>query len=355
MIHLRRAVEHLAYRQRKNFFHKAALVLPSLLFHFAAKMRNNFYEWGFLPQKEAPLPVVSIGNIAVGGSGKTPLVLMLAEELSRSFRVGIVSRGYRRRGKQKEPLLLSNGSGPLYSAAEAGDESSLLAERLPGVVIVVGKDRLAGAKCAAEAGAEVVILDDGMQHRRMKRHFEIVSIQGREAEAKFFPLGYLRDEQRRLKEADLVILQGEEGAKMQEKVAYWTKAPCVRVSPLLKKAITYSGKEIALHGLTVALFCGIADPQRFVRSVEQAGAKVVKTFFLADHEKIGEEEIRLFSEKALDWKAQLVLCTEKDWVKIKETKIKTVLPLAYVSLELTIAENEEAWKCMIGRIKESVK
>lgn len=263
--------------------------------------RNKLYDWKIFKAHRVEIPVISVGNVAIGGTGKTPLTLYLAEELSKDRRVAIVSRGYRGEvEREKRPSVISAGDGPLTSWKRSGDEPYLLAKKLPGVIVIAGRDRVAGARLAEEMGAEVVILDDGMQHRRLARDVEIAVDDG-EAR-RLFPRGRLRESRGGLARADLVV--------DPEFIAH-----C----------------EPPLKGKSVGLFCAIGRPERFVRTVETLGAHIVAEKCLPDHDPIDAGALALYATRAKAAGAELLVCTEKDWMKCSG---KLPLPVACVKLQL---------------------
>ena len=318
-------------------------------FRLIVQGRNRLYERGFFSPKSTEVPVISVGNIVAGGTGKTPVTLLLAERLLKDVRVGIVSRGYLSEAeKRKEPLLVSKGAGPLYPPEKCGDEVFLLSSRLPEAIVVAGKDRIKAANMAAAAGAEVVILDDGMQHRRIARDIEIVVVNGHDpyGGGYFLPRGSLRDDPKRLREADLIVINGGEEIE--------NNLPQVVVENRPQKVFFSDGKEIDIAEKScVGVFCGIANPDRFVQAVERMGCKVVETHFVADHRKIGNRELMNFSSRAKERGAELLLCTEKDAVKGLSFS-KSALPIGWVKSGLVIKKNQKGWEELVAKVKKLI-
>lgn len=310
--------------------------LPSLCFRLVVKMRNWLYDVGIFKEIKANLPVVSIGNVVVGGSGKTPFVYMLAKELAPQTKVAILSRGYGGKRK-KEPLLVSFGTGPLVSPKLAGDEPYLLADRLPGVIVVVGKSRLKAAEVAQKAGAELLILDDGMQHRKIARDFEIVVVG--HASKRFLPWGRLRDQPRRIESADLVVFNGAHEE---------TKVLSVRVKRGEPKVIFPGEKPSKLK--QVALFSGIGNPKSFVEVVEGLGLTISLSLTLRDHQKIEEKQLNCLITQAQRTGCDAVLCTEKDYVKIANSKLN--FPVGFVRADFEIADTQDEWAKFLNKIKQ---
>ncbi|MGE3954380.1 MAG: tetraacyldisaccharide 4'-kinase [Parachlamydiales bacterium] len=240
-------------------------------------LRNWAYDAHLLKTHPSPLPTISVGNILIGGSGKTPLVRYIAQHLPG--KVAILTRGYRSRAeKRRRPTLVR----PTDSWEEVGDEPLMLARSLPNALVIVCADRVRGAAFAKELGAERLILDDGFQHRRLSRDLDLVCAPPPEARY-LFPRGPLREPRSSLKRADQVVE--------------------------LTLTASVAGQEI--RGKRVALYCGIARPERFFNTVRDLGAEIVATLSLPDHTAPTLKQIQTLRNTAPD----LLLCTEKDWVK----------------------------------------
>lgn len=336
-------------------FLQAVLVPFSYLYFFAIRLRNMLYDKGFMGRTRCAIPVVSVGNIVVGGTGKTPLVLLLAKTLSSFCRVAILSRGYRSKAEGAfPPLVLSRGAGPLHQAAICGDEAYLLASGVPEAIVIVGKHRKQAAKKAVEEGAQLILVDDGMQHRSLSRDIEIAVINNKNplGGGYFLPRGFLRDDPKRLSKVDLIVVNGKEqsGWSIQNVPTVVTHYQPIAILDLNEKKIDIE------KGTSVALFCGIGEPSRFVETVSQLGLHTVHTHFLADHEGISQKEMIRFVETAKKKGARWVLCTEKDRVKLDPVLQKHLpLPIGWVKCELMIQNNQEAWNKLIERIKILVK
>ncbi|MCH9627673.1 MAG: Tetraacyldisaccharide 4'-kinase [Chlamydiales bacterium] len=313
----------------------------SAIYAFCVKVRHWLYDRKWLHAKHAPLPVVSIGNLVAGGVGKTQVALLLAEALQD---VAILSRGYRGEAeKGKSPFLVSPEQN---SAQRCGDEPWLLASRLPKAHVIVHHNRYLSALEAEKLGARVLLLDDGMQHRSLFRDLEIVVLGGVDpfgGEA-FLPRGFLREDPKRLAQADLVVFVGEPTPRVRERVSALTEAPCVVTQISVKGAYHLDGKKLpSLEGKKVGLFCGIGNPSRFVSSVENLGAVVVASHYLPDHKTMGKKELQTFADLCLQRGAECLLCTEKDKVKLPKYAAASLLPVGWVAVELEITRNRDAW------------
>lgn len=299
----------------------------SWIYGALVKSRNAFYDKR--GGATMPIPVISVGNVVCGGTGKTDIVTLLAQALS--VRVGILSRGVG--GAVKKPFCVY-----AHPAQECGDEPRMLANRLPNVLVVVGKDRIEGARLAIELGAQVLILDDGMQHRRLARDIEIAVVDGDDPfGGNYLPKGILRDDPQRLNQADLVIVSGK-------RVKLPISTPVVHVTSEIEGIFTLDGKRIeTLRGVAVALFCGIGNPLRFLKTMQDMGADVRRHIFVPDHQTIEEKQLEDLFESS---RARYLVCTEKDRVKLTRSQ----LPIVWVKRRLLVDENVKAWHTLLQEI-----
>jgi tetraacyldisaccharide 4'-kinase len=275
----------------------APLALP---FRLASATRRLLYRSGVVKSARLPVPVIVVGNITVGGSGKTPLVLWLAEFLrTHGWHPGIVSRGYR--GRARGPLPVNAGSDP----EQAGDEPVLLARRA-GCPVWVGRDRVAAARAllAAEPQCNVVLADDGLQHYRLARDLEIAVVDGERRFGNGLPLpaGPLREPVSRLAETDAVVWHGAAPSGERQYAmrlvgdGFWNL--------LNPEALAGPG---AFRGRRIHAVAGIGNPQRFFRHLRDLGLEGESLAF-PDHHRYRPEELRFPDGEA-------VLMTEKDAVK----------------------------------------
>lgn len=293
--------------------YKMVMTLPSYLYGTALYGRHLLYKVGVFQQVKLPVPVISIGNVICGGTGKTQLVIALVKQLMESKTVGVVTRGYPvHRG---EPMRVSEA----IDVRVCGDEPKVLAMHLPKAIVVVGKDKVAAAQLAIEHGAELIVLDDGMQHRRLRRDIEIGI---GPSSGSYLPCGRLRDLKSRIKHADLVL--DPEDLEVKSVGVYSLKGEPM---DLPKK---------------VSLFCGIGNPMGFVKTVEGMGCEIVQSLFLADHAKISKSELSQLA-KGVD----AVLCTEKDRVKLTED---LPYPIGWVKSEMKVVGKQDAWTMTLKKI-----
>ncbi|MBP7075023.1 MAG: tetraacyldisaccharide 4'-kinase [Rhabdochlamydiaceae bacterium] len=307
---------------------KKILWLLSLLYQAGIRLRHRAYKLRLLSPKKVPAVVVSVGNIVAGGAGKTPLVHFLACELAKENKVAILSRGYHSEAEDQNILVE-----PSMTAAQVGDEPLWLARKLPTVQVWVGSDRVVSAQKAIENGAEILLMDDGFQHLRLHRDFDVVVVSGDApySNGYFLPRGFLRDLPSRLNSASLIATMGTKPLDLA--------APQV----VFERTTTAD-----LMGKKVALFCAIGNPERFLKQVQAAGAHITVSFMKPDHAPFTIQELEELAQKS---KADCLVCTEKDFVKLPENS----LPIIAVSLELSIRDGEEVWKQFINQIKSQVQ
>ncbi len=283
----------------------AVLLLPlAMVFALTVNLRRLAYRRGLLASVKLPIPMVVIGNITAGGSGKTPLVLYLARELSaRGWRPGIVSRGYG--GSAQDVQAVS----PASAAGLVGDEPLLLARRA-GCPVFIGRDRVAASQAllSAHPGCNVLLADDGLQHKHLARDIEIVVIDERGiGNGLPLPAGPLRECPARIAEADALVLNGEasvpEAARPRQ--VFNMHLAGDRFSNLHDPQRTCSVAD--LHGLRLHALAGIGNPLRFFQQLERMGLQAVPHAF-PDHHDYQPSDLAFAGADAL-------LMTEKDAVK----------------------------------------
>lgn len=338
------------------------LLLFSWVYKLIALSRNWAYDHGWFRRYCPPVPlVISVGNIVVGGTGKTPVTMMLAKEFYGGFPLAILSRGYRSQAeKLSQPVCLCNGKGVLYPPSFCGDEPYLLAKNLPHAYIFVGRNRHKSSIMAAKAGVKVILLDDGMQHRQLSRDLDIVVMDIKDlfGQGYYLPRGFMREGPDSLARAHLVLLNHVESHEQfvaaKDEVAKYTHAPVVGTRLIVRDVIDFKGDKIeSLLNKKVGVFCGIARPEYFVQTIEAEGATVVGEYFVSDHRDFDHVRLEIFAKQCLEQGAELLICTEKDRVKFTEPLLVS-LPLAWLQIELSIVEEGEAWTTFINKAKNDV-
>ncbi len=342
---------------------RALLLICSWKYGVAVRARRFLYT--HLPglQRRVLAHVVSVGNITVGGSGKTPLVEMYAKLwLAKGKRVAIVSRGYgkSRSSRQESSLsptlrpphdvrLVSDGSGHTYlSPDQAGDEPSLLAQRVPAAVVLVSRNRYEASRFVVQQlGAEVIVLDDAFQHLRLHRDEDIVAVDARNSfgNGHLLPRGTLREPPTSLRRATRIlvtkVLPGNAGTEAQRALAQ-IRAVAPQVPASLTRyvpthlAVHPSGERMpldVLKGKKVLALCGIADPFFFEQTVEHLGAHIVRARHFPDHYQYTPADLASIDKDAVQHDADLILTTEKDMVRLPK-EVSTERPLYAVAVEI---------------------
>jgi tetraacyldisaccharide 4'-kinase len=303
---------------------RAPLRVCSLGFGAGVAVRNALYDRGTLSAARAGARVLSVGNLNVGGAGKTQVVIWLANALgARGEQVAVLSRGYGRRSGE-----VLSFRGPNAPPAEvAGDEPVLLAQRCPQATVLVGGDRRILAAQAVSAGASVLVLDDGMQHRRLARDEEIVVVDEAVGlgNGALLPAGPLREPASALRRASLLWLRVTDGPAKVVPFA----GPTVRARHAAVEVLGPGGERApveALRGQRVHLFSALARPASFRRAVEACGARIVGETTAPDHHRWQSDELAQ-ALRAAQSEAAWLLTTEKDRVKLPPDAAVWVLRL----------------------------
>lgn len=346
------------------FFIKAVLLPLSWIYGVITKWRNEMYKKGVMRRYTPPVPlVISVGNIVAGGTGKTPVTLLLANAFYERFTIAVLTRGYRSKAeKLDQPVVLCEGQGPQFPASYCGDESYLFAQRFPKAIVIVGGNRRKASFLAARAGAQAIILDDGMQHLRLVRDFDVVVMDVKDpfGQGYFLPRGFLREDIGALGRADLLILNHitnhERFLDVKEQVSSYTTAPIVGSLCQVNGICNLKGEEVRLSEKekVVGMFCAIAHPEYFRNTLEEEGFQVVDEYILADHEAFDEKKLEQFAQLCLKKGANYLVCTEKDCVKL-DTLLQPVLPIIWIRLELEIVAGKEEWNYFLQKAEAKIK
>lgn len=318
---------------------KGGLWMATLPVEAVTRLRNLFYDIGVLPSLRPPVPVISFGNLTVGGTGKTPAAIWCARYLiERGMKPGIASRGY-------DPEGAGDGG--------ANDEAQLLAEVLPDVPHVWNADRaVAAAELVKEHSVNVIILDDGFQHRRIHRavNFLLVDALNPWGYGYMLPRGLLREPVSSLKRATCVIVthanlvSADELVKIRKRV--WDIEEAVKLAEAVHRPealVTASGERIEpehLKGKRVFAFCGIGSPHSFVVTLSNLGAEVVGIRTFRDHHAYTDDEIDGAFAEAAARRAEYLVTTQKDRVKIGWRE-GTKVPLVELEVAFDIVRGRE--------------
>jgi tetraacyldisaccharide 4'-kinase len=304
------------------------LRLAELPFRAAAALRGALYDAGVLRAARAGAPVISIGNLAVGGAGKTPAAIAVARRLlARGRRPAVLSRGYG--ATRSDPRIVSDGARVLLGAAEGGDEPVLVARRLPGVAVLCGPRRAVLAGTAVERlGADALLLDDGFQHRALARDLDVVVLDAANpfGNGRLLPAGPNREPRAALRRAGLVWLSRADQAgeaslaplRALARAATGREAVESRHAPVdvVDGTLARSLGRDALRGRRVLLLAGIARPAGFRRTVADLGGEVGAEALFPDHHRFAAGELDGALRAAAAARCDLVVTTEKDAVRL---------------------------------------
>jgi tetraacyldisaccharide 4'-kinase len=321
----------------------------SFLYRLATDSRNWLYDRGLFASFRVPAKVVSVGNITVGGTGKTPLVVTLARFYAgQGQRVAVVSRGYGRKGK--DTRVVSDGNKVLSDPDVTGDEPLLLARHLIGVPILVGADRVAASREAVRLfKSTLILLDDGFQHRRLKRDLDVVTLRREDPFGNGFllPAGPLRESPKSLKRADVAVLTGADGSPDstdRRRIQQLKPGKIIEAYFRTRNWKRFSDDESfptkTFDGKTVFAFSGIGNPKSFEKSLKGTGVKIAGHRVFRDHHRFTAGEWRQIGENAEALGAVAVVTTEKDAVRSRLLWEASV-PLYYLTVEIEVAGGNE--------------
>jgi tetraacyldisaccharide 4'-kinase len=307
--------------------------LLSVIYGGVVGARNAFYDRRWVRSRSLQGPVISVGNLSTGGSGKTPFVILLGELLkARGIGFDVLSRGYGR--ATRGVLQVAPGGMP----RDFGDEPLLIARRLQ-TSVVVGEDRYeAGRFAESRFGPQVHLLDDGFQHRRLARDFDIVLVTPEDARDRLLPGGHLREPVRSLQRADVVVL---------------TNGASAESFPLEGKTVWKVRRGIVAQNVSPrpVVFCGIARPQNFLLQLRAAGIDPVAEAFYRDHHAYTEKDVHDLLHLQQRTEAGGFVTTEKDAVNLGGY-LAALVPLAVVPVKMELADAANAVDTMLRVIEE---
>lgn len=341
----------------------------------AVSLRRSLYEKGLLPRYRLPCFVISVGNITVGGTGKTPMVMRIANLLTNhGFRVAVLSRGYGG-GAETAGTIVSDGNGMIREARLAGDEPALIGRSCPGVPVLAGKNRIDSGKLACERfHPDCIVLDDGFQHLALDRDVDLVLLDARHptGNGHLLPRGPLREPLAALRSADAFVLTRNGPAS---DIAMPTLDISLLGKPFFRsnhreviRGLVHPGQAIdslpvagesdsnlgRISGRRVYRFSGIADNTRVDASIEKIGAIIVGKMDFRDHHFYDDPEIASIEAEARRCHAEMLLTTEKDAVRLMGWAAFSI-PLGIVGIVLEMIPEDrlafETWLLNLARAK----
>ena len=352
-------------------------LLYCLSFVFACIVRLRFYMYNKRILRDAPLGclVVVVGNLTVGGTGKTPIVEKFAKSLAdRGRKVAILSRGYKSKsdsllnkivrwfthGESPKPRVVSDGKTVLLDSSVAGDEPYMLARNLPGVVVIVDKNRVrAGHYAITEFGVDTLILDDGFQYLPLRGQLQLLLVDKTNpfGNKHLLPRGILREPVSHLNRASYIFLtksNGEDDFELEQTIREYNKtAEIIECSHSLRYLVEFESNQrhelSYLKDKKIACFSAIAAPDSFERFLRELGGNLVMKKRFLDHHRFSEAELDYVFTKAKEAGAEFIVTTEKDSVRI-DSKYKSVIPLFYTKLEIDILSGTEDFNKAVERI-----
>lgn len=336
-----------------------------LLYGGAIRARTALYRKGWLASHELGAPVISVGNITTGGTGKTPVVAWVAQALAQEgLRVCILTRGYGRTDESKL-VTVSDGQVILAQAAEGGDEPRLLAEMLQGKAAVISdRNRVAAARWAREnLKSEVFVLDDGFQHLQVRRALDIVTVDATNpwGGGALLPQGRLREPPGSLSRASLIVITRSEQAAELNSLKRELEALSGRKNVFISRTRTRAVRPLAHNqeagsnspasSYKVAAFCALGNARAFFNHLKRSGFDLTYTRAFADHHVYSSADIKRVASEARERGAEALLTTAKDAVKLRSFEFE--LPCFVVEIEIEIEDErslrEKLRQAAIGR------
>ncbi len=333
----------------------------SLGYGAATSVRNWLFDTGLCKVKRFPVPVISVGNLTAGGTGKTPVTIALVKELQALYPDGVmavVSRGYGRSSKGVK--VVADTRHVVLDATRGGDEPVLIARRLPGTPVIVAEKRATGVKLAhALFKPRVVVLDDAFQHRMVARDLDVVLLDPSipKWHWRWLPSGRLRESPNGLERAGLIVLRDRVGPERSRALMRWlrryTQAPVLQgmLAPMDLRELgdgvngeTATIPLLSLLGQRVVMGSGIASPGRFERTLEELGADVVGRIDWSDHATVTEIRVEGLLELARNREAQRVVITEKDAVKWPSSHRRCDPPVTVLRMQWAWTRGEDLLK-----------
>lgn len=356
---------------------RAVLFLLSRAYRGIVQARLSLYRERIFRQHLPGCLVISIGNLTVGGTGKTPVVEVFAKNLAaRGRKVAILSRGYRSKSqpflqklkcrllhpdREPPPRIVSDGKQLLLDSARAGDEPYMLASNLPEVSVVVDKDRVKSCKYATRhLGCDTLILDDGFQYLRLKPRLNILLVDSTNPfhNHHLLPRGFLREPVKNVRRANYIFLTKSNGGSHIRHLKRFISRhnpraeiiECTHKPQYLENVYTGERRPLdLLHGRRIAAVSGIAVPESFEKFLRELGAELTYHERYVDHHRYRQQEIIDFLNASVQHGAEIALTTEKDAVRFPKL-LRVDIPVYFLRVEIDILSGRETFNDCITRI-----
>ena len=338
---------------------RSLLAVAAIGYSLVVRLRNLLYSKGLLKVHHVDASVLCVGNITVGGTGKTPLVVWLCNLITQNpklktqnYKSAILTRGYKARTQENKDFK---------------DEIAILAESCPEAEVIVNPDRFAGATEAIDKyAAKVLIMDDGFQHRRLARDLDIAAIDATQpfGYGKMLPAGLLREPVSSLNRAGAVVITRCDQVTEAQLSELEQKLRAINPGMIIARSIhkpvyakSTKNKEISIEDLKrkkVFAFCGIGNPDAFLNTIKNLGAELAGSKVYDDHYHYTDACLTEISEQAKELGADLILTTQKDWTKVVSTfksqisNFKSPLPFAYLAIEIKFLAGEDKLTALIN-------
>src|SRR6266481_6221085 len=352
---------------------RGILYALSFAYDRVVQLRLYFYRKRILRERALGVLVISVGNLTVGGTGKTPIVEKIARALQTGGRrVAILSRGYKSMPRKRSllnrlynrnpdpPRIVSDGASLLLDSSTAGDEPYMLAHNLKNVIVLVDKDRVKSGLLAIDKWkVDTLLLDDGLQYLHLKHRLDIVLVdrQAPFGNEHLLPRGTLREPPRNLRRASYIFItkcNGESNSGLIQRIRQHNRTAeiieCTH-QPLYLKHV-YREERLPLDylkGLYIGSLCGIAAPESFEEGLRKLGAKIELSRHFADHHRYAEKELTSFLQRCVRRDVSAVITTEKDAVRFPVLGNLEV-PIYFLRVEIEILNGQETWEQCVQRI-----
>jgi len=339
-------------------FSNSRMLLPvSLIYGAVSRARLEAYRFGLLSTSKLPAPVISVGNLTTGGTGKTPLVEWICRKLAADGkRVCILTRGYGRANPTSQ-VVVSNGNDILADEREAGDEPFLLAQNLLGLAAVVcNPNRIAAGHWAIEnLATEVFVLDDAFQHLRLARDLNIVTVDATDpwGGGRLLPHGRLREPKKSLSRADCAVItrvdQASDLESLRKELAEFTSDIPIFTSRMVISGLdTLEGAPVVSPLQPLAAFCGIGNPESFFSHLRGAGYVPAFTRAFPDHYEYKQSDAAALNREAKPQGALSLITTAKDAIKLRTLDLE--IPCYVMKIEISIADEDRFLELIRTRI-----